>query len=347
MTVLKKILIVKHGALGDVVRTSFFAKPIRNFVGELGDAVRLYWFTSHGSLQLLRYNPFVDVVTTNLADLKPIDFDVVYSLDDESEILRQVAELNTAKIVGARIDENGTKTYCEQSSYWFDMGLLSKYGKEHADQAKRTNRLTHSEIFKKIFGVSELDLSFYNSEALNVEVENSLIKLANGKIPIGLNAFAGKRWPSKSLPDTEFSKLVEELAKLKINGQGVHVFLIGSGEDFLKNQEHAMLAETPKNVSALNTDVNVLELAAAVRVLKLLVTTDSLCLHLATSQQVPTIAFFAPTSAAEIENVTTLKKIISCSDDYCSYKPDANNSTITCDRIMEEINLLLEVNLNA
>jgi len=91
----------------------------------------------------------------------------------------------------------------------------------------------------------------------------------------------------------------------------------------------------------LNTDGNILELAAALRSLKLLVTTDSLCLHLAIGQQVPTVAFFAPTSAMEIENMSYIRKLESLSDDYCNYMPNSDNATITSERIMFEVSQLL------
>jgi heptosyltransferase-2 len=117
--------------------------------------------------------------------------------------------------------------------------------------------------------------------------------------------------------------------------------LIGSGSDFHRNQEFVNSNPSRKNITALNTDGNVLDLAAAVRFMKLLITTDSLCLHLAVAQQIPTVAFFSPTSAAEIENLPYLRKLKSLSEDCCSYMPDADNSTITSERIMCEVNLLL------
>ena len=347
MSVTKNILIVKYGALGDVVRTSFFAKPLHMLALEKGESVRLYWLTSPGSLALLRFQPFIDVVTTNASDLREIEFDAIYSLDDEIEVLSQIADLRSKTIIGATLDNGGCIRYCKQSSYWFDMGLLSKFGKEYADAAKRENQQSHSDIFKTVFDVSEVDFTFYNSDVLHTKIHKSLQKLANGKVPIGLNAFAGQRWPSKALPDSEFPRLVQELSQLKIHGQGVHVFLVGSGADRLKNQNVLTLLGSPKNVTALNTDSNVLELAAAIRFFKLLVTADSLCVHLATGQQVPTVAFFSATSAAEIENLCFLRKIASLSEDYCNYKPDADNSTITCDRIMHQISGLIETNANA
>jgi heptosyltransferase-2 len=65
----------------------------------------------------------------------------------------------------------------------------------------------------------------------------------------------------------------------------------------------------------------------------LLVSSDSLALHMAIAQDVRVVAFFAPTSAAEIELYGLGEKIASTAPDYCSYKPDADNSTITVERL--------------
>src|SRR5262249_28687683 len=50
-------LIVKTGALGDVVRTSYFAKALKH---KHGPDLRLSWFTAPASVNLLRLDPSID-----------------------------------------------------------------------------------------------------------------------------------------------------------------------------------------------------------------------------------------------------------------------------------------------
>jgi heptosyltransferase-2 len=341
MDMQKNILIVKHGALGDVVRTSFFAKPLRMQTTLSDSNVRLYWLTSLQSAPLLRFNPYIDVVATDPTEIKNVQFDETYSLDDEDDVLANVAKLNVKKIIGARLSSESIKEYCDRSASWFDMGLLSRHGKKYADKLKKLNNRSHSDIFKTIFQIDDVDFSCYNSDCLNDNMYKTIQCFAEGKVPIGLNAFAGKRWPSKALPDKELPELAQNLSSLTINGKPVHLFLIGSGQDLIRNQDFVKSKLAPKNITVLDTDGNILDLVAAVRSLKLLVTTDSLCLHLAVGQQIPTVAFFAPTSAAEIENLSYIRKLKSLSDDYCNYKPNADNFTITSERIMFEVGQLL------
>jgi heptosyltransferase-2 len=68
--------------------------------------------------------------------------------------------------------------------------------------------------------------------------------------------------------------------------------------------------------------------------LDLLITSDSLALHLGIAQRIPCTAFFAPTSAAEIDSFGLVVKVLSTSADYCSYRSLADNSSITASRIL-------------
>ena len=62
---------------------------------------------------------------------------------------------------------------------------------------------------------------------------------------------------------------------------------------------------------------------------------DSLGMHLAIAQRVPSVSFFAPTSADEINTFGFGEKVVSLSADYCSYRPDADNTSLTGERLME------------
>jgi hypothetical protein len=54
----------------------------------------------------------------------------------------------------------------------------------------------------------------------------------------------------------------------------------------------------------------------------------------ATALEVPVVAFFAPTSAAEIELHGLGEKVVSTSSDYCSYARDVDRSTLTVERLV-------------
>ena len=49
------------------------------------------------------------------------------------------------------------------------------------------------------------------------------------------------------------------------------------------------------------------------------------------------VAFFAPTSAAEIDLFGRGEKVASTSPDYCSYRREADNSSITTARLLAAV----------
>lgn len=328
------ILIIKHGALGDVVRTSYFPKSLKS----LDSNQNIFWLTSISALDLIRYNPYIDKIVFEIQEIQNIHFDVIYSLDDEIEILEQLNKLRYNKIIGARI-ENDEITYCEESSYWFDMGLVSKLGKDKADHLKKENKLTHKEIFEKIFDVEEVTPLFYNSEFLKENILEKYHIPDNCRL-IGVNPYAGKRWAAKELRTEELYLLLNELIT-KAEKHNLCILLFGEGEDYNRNVDLKHSLNVDNSLILINTNYRLLDFAAIISNLDLLISSDSLALHLGISNSIETICFFSPTSASEIED-KNVHKILSNHIDYCNYRKDSDNSTITHDRI---IRVLLKTNI--
>jgi ADP-heptose:LPS heptosyltransferase len=63
-------------------------------------------------------------------------------------------------------------------------------------------------------------------------------------------------------------------------------------------------------------------------------------MHLAISNQIPTIAFFTVTSANEISAASKLIKIKSNTIDYCSYSNSINTFSINIDDLIKAYNKL-------
>src|SRR5262245_21576484 len=196
------ILIVKQGALGDVVRTSYFATPLRC---KYGPDLRLFWIAAPAAAPLIVNNPHIHFITTGFDDIKHEKFDIVYSLDDEQETLTDVAELQARRLVGAYIRE-GHIVYSDDSAAWFDMGLRSRFGKARADELKKLNLRGHAEIFAEIFCVPRAEPHLYGDP--NLEAQYAAW-LADRSFRVGINPFAGGRWPSKELRWSELEAFLQ------------------------------------------------------------------------------------------------------------------------------------------
>jgi heptosyltransferase-2 len=325
-----KILVVKHGALGDVVRTSYFARPLRT---KYGSDLTLFWVTSQAAAPLLARNPYIDYVVTKFEDISGERFDTIYSLDDEDEILANVSRLQCGRIIGLYV-KAGKAEYSHDSAPWFDMGLRSRLGKVQADALKKINSRSHAQIFAQIFGVPPVEPQFWGDALLE---ERYRLWLNDWRPTIGINPFAGGRWPAKELRAGELTALITSLLKPKgVLSVGGSIVLIGASADRKKNLALAG-AISDKRLRVADTDASPLHLAALVHELDLMISSDSLAMHLAIAQRVPTVAYFSPTSAAEIDDFGRVVKIVSTSADYCSYVRDADNSTITHDRLLRAL----------
>lgn len=161
---LSSVLIVKTGALGDVVRTSYFAESLKRVHGA---RMQLTWVASAAAASLLRYNPWIDRIVTSIHECVGERYDQIWSLDDERDVLEAVSALNDkrCRLSGAYIDPSGRAVYTDDAAEWFDMGLLSRYGKARADELKKLNRRGHAEIFSKIFQVDTVRPQFYGDPA--------------------------------------------------------------------------------------------------------------------------------------------------------------------------------------
>ena len=337
-----QILIVKFGALGDVVRTSYFAKAIKEKFN-----CQIWWLTSTNSFQIIRFNPYIDNIIFDVKCINKLEFDIVYSLDDELNILRQVSMLSYKKIVGAYLpyDDSLFPEYSENSSDWYDMGLISKYGKDEANKKKKNNTKSHAEIFKKIFDVENVSPKFYNSKVVEKSIEDEINKNFSNAFLVGINPFSGKRWPSKAINYNTLITLINSLVNCKINNKKVFVFLLGGIEEFEKNFKIYEFFEKNSQIIVPNSGHNILDFAAIIKNMDLLITSDSLALHFAIANGVPSVSIFTATSAVEIDTFGTGVKIISSSSDYCSYKPDADNSTITPENILFQIEKNLKLHI--
>jgi heptosyltransferase-2 len=328
-----KILIVKNGALGDVVRTSYFAGSLRR---KYGDKLELCWLTAPAARILLAANPYINRLSTSFDDFLNDEFDIVYSLDDEMPIVAAVAKLRSKRVIGAVLDK-GNLTYTPDAAEWFDMGLLSKFGKNVADELKKTNIYGHAEIFQRIFEVCDARPEFFLTYEGKVAAE--MFMPGSGPL-VGINPYAGGRWPSKEIRDQELFLLVRAICEGRVFSVPVTVVLFGAADDRLRNETLFNLINAKsfrQKIVVADTDASLMTLAGYISRLSYMISSDSLAMHLSIAQNIPTLAFFAPTSAAEIDNFGICKKLVSLSSDYCSYAKTCDNSSITANRIIELI----------
>ena len=335
------ILILKTAALGDVLRTTSILPGLH----ERHPGARVAWVTAPAAVDLVRTHPLVERVEAldpsdgpaagRLAErLAQTRWERLISLDDEVALCALASRVPARRLSGAYLAEDGTRAYTDDVAPWFDMGLLSRFGKQRADELKVANRRSHPEIYAEMLGIpigkprlvpTEEARGFARAFAARHALER-------GRPVIGLNTGAGGRWVGKQLP-VERTVAVAGAIAAGLGGRATFVVFGGAPEAQRNREIVAGLAAAGLAHADAGCDNALLDFAALVALCDLLISSDSLALHVAIAQDVRAVAFFAPTSAAEIELYGLGEKVASTSPDYCSYRKEADTSSLTVERI--------------
>ena len=173
-------LIVKVGATGDVVRTTPLLSRLKG---------QVTWLTAAKNTVLLEglkcdLRCFSWEERDRALDTR---YDLGINLEDTLDVGQFLKTLRCKEIFGAYVDSNNSLRYTENSRCWFDLSLISSYGRDEADRLKFLNRQSYQEM---IF--NGLGLHFAGEQYLLPEpIETGL----SGDVAIA--AEAGHVWPMK------------------------------------------------------------------------------------------------------------------------------------------------------
>ena len=133
------LLIVKLGATGDVVRTT---PLLEKFHGDVT------WITAAKNLPLLNnLRPRLHALAWEQREsIAAKHYDLVINLEDTLDCCQFVSALKCAKIFGAFLGADGQMTYSDDARGWFDLSLISRFGKAQADKLKLENRRTYQDL---------------------------------------------------------------------------------------------------------------------------------------------------------------------------------------------------------
>jgi heptosyltransferase-2 len=139
------VLIIKLGASGDVVRTTSLLRRLDGPVS---------WITTQNNLPLLEgIDREVRCVSwENRRRIADTVYDLVINLEDDPETSSFLKGIKFKQLFGAHLNGDDQLTYTSDSRGWFDLSLISAYGREQADRLKLLNRGTYQELIFKGLG---------------------------------------------------------------------------------------------------------------------------------------------------------------------------------------------------
>jgi heptosyltransferase-2 len=174
------ILIIKLGATGDVVRTT---PLLRVLDGEIS------WLTEAKNTVLLEglKDNVQAIAWENRERTTEKEYDLVINLEDSLEVGLYLKALTSKQLFGAYLDSADRPCYTDDSRRWFDLSLISSFGREQADQLKLRNRRTYQELIFEGLGFRFTGETYL----LPVAIETGL----SGDVAIASEA--GAVWPMK------------------------------------------------------------------------------------------------------------------------------------------------------
>lgn len=274
------VLIIKLNATGDVVRTT---PLLSKLTGEVT------WVTAANNLSLL------EGIAPNLRVLPWDDrrlaadrsYDLLLNLEDELATAEFAATIDHRRLFGACTDDVGGVRNTPDSNAWFDLSLVSRFGRKRADELKLLNRRSYQ------------DLIF---EGLGWRFEGEPYRLPAPK-PMGLVGdvalapVAGPAWPMKNWAYyAELQRALEEA------GYSVNVV-----------PKRATLREHLGDIAGH----------------RLLVSGDSLPMHLALGLGLRCVTLFNCTSPWEIHDYGLQEQIVSPALDRYFYRRDFDHAATT------------------
>jgi heptosyltransferase II len=194
------ILIIKLDATGDVVRTT---PLLHQFEGPVS------WITAEKNTSLLqgierevRYVSWKD--RHLVAETK---YDLVINLEDDPDTSLFLKELRFKQLFGAHLDRKDELTYTRDSRGWFDLSLISAYGRKEADRLKLLNRRTYQDLVFEGLGLSFSGETYYLPPVRPTGLHGD----------VAISSTAGPVWPMKKW--AYYDELATELRKkgLQVN----------------------------------------------------------------------------------------------------------------------------------
>jgi ADP-heptose:LPS heptosyltransferase len=175
-----KILFLKLGATGDVVRTTPLLRRLNGTVS---------WVTAEQNLTLLHgiEHDIRCVSWEHRAVVADTIYDLVVNLEDDRDTSLFLKELRFKQLFGAHLNRRDELTYTPDSRGWFDLSLISTYGRQEADRLKLLNRRTYQELIFEGLGLSFSGERYYLPPARPTGLSGD----------VAISATAGPVWPMK------------------------------------------------------------------------------------------------------------------------------------------------------
>ncbi len=328
-----RILIIKCRAMGDVLRTT----PLLPSLKRKYPQSHITWLVDGESTDLLAHNPYVDRLLS--FDLEAVlhllasRFDLLISLDKEPGPTATAEKIDAGQKFGFGLNKFGNLTTLNPAAeYAYRLGVDNEL--KFIKNKKTYQEIVH-EIVEVPYSRDEYVFELPDKAREKAQIFFKRRRLLGRRPAIGLNTGSGTKFETKQWPAEHYLKLISLLTRKMKAG----IFLLGGPREKELNRFLARQAQT--GVVDTGIDNSLLEFAGFISFLDLIVTSDTLGMHLAIAMKKPVIALFGSTCPQEIDLYGRGSKIflgMECSPCYKQTCPEADcMAAIRPERVFSEI----------
>lgn len=299
----QRILIIKLGAMGDVIRTT----PILTGLRKAFPDSHITWLTLPNIMPLLEGIGIDRLLaddwrTTRL--LLSESFDIAVCLDKETDVLALMNRVSAVQKFGFLLGKYGQVVPAgDSSTFLFHLGV--------SDELKfRVNRKSYTEL---VFDCLQLPYSGEKYLLPELPLESTWARetlqregCPPGRRRIAFNTGAGPVFATKKWTSEGYA----ELGRRLLREFDAHILLLGGESEKERNLGIAEGIAGGPRVSLPDTRDSIRRLTALIGECDLMVTSDTLGMHLAIGQEKPAVALFGPTCAQEVDLFGHGEKIV-------------------------------------
>lgn len=213
----ENILIIKLGALGDVVRTTPILHKLKK---EFPQAI-IWWLTNTPEILPEKVDRKLGFSLQNIISLKSIKFDLLLNLDKDLEACALAVQIKAKTKKGFTLRDGRCSPINKDANSKFLTGVF--------DDLNKANRKSYLVEIFEICGF-KFNGEKYILPQIDAEKKNKWALPKNKKI-VGLNTGCGNRWKSRLWPEEYWISTSKILIK-----QGYKVLLLGGKQEDEKNK---------------------------------------------------------------------------------------------------------------
>ena len=196
----KRILIIKLGAIGDVIRTT----PLLRKLKEVEPSAEIWWLTlSPEVLPKQWIDVLLPFTPQSLATLQATTFDTIYCLDKDKDACALNLMLTSRVKKGYTLENGKCVPVNKDAEHKYLTGVF--------DDISKANTKSYQEEIFEICG-----FRFAKEENIMPDLDGFVWKLPKKKRIVGLNTGCGGRWTSRSLARTELDRTCQKIKNCRI-----------------------------------------------------------------------------------------------------------------------------------